>query len=299
MSSVLIEKEISMILNSNPDDGASNLSADGSFFQVNLEDGGIQIPGDAINVSVSVESASVWFSTPNILSADSLDGRLKKNNKMYFTNVPLVGGGTADVVIEIEQGLYDLTALNDEIFKQIKATPPFMYVTPGATSKSPVVFDADAATGKVFCIFNEPNVTIDFTPNDTFRDVLGFNSGSITSPPNASQDNPLSVDAPNTARFNSLTSYLIHSDIVQNGIRFNNSYNQTLTEVLIGDAATFEQINSTPFNPPRVDADELRGIHRNNLAFWITDQDNNRINMAGEYWSFRMVIRYNSVLVLK
>jgi hypothetical protein len=299
MSSVLIENEISMILNSNPIDGAANLSADGSFFQVNLEDGGIQIPGGAINVTVSVESASVWFSTPNIISADSLDGRLKQNNKMYFTNVPLVGGGTGNVVIEVEQGLYDLTALNDEIFKKIKSTAPFMYVTPGTTSKSPVVFDADPATGKIFCIFNEPNVTIDFTPNDTFRDVLGFNAQSIASPAGASQTNPLSVDAPNTARFNSLTSYLIHSDIVQNGIRFNNSYNQTLTDVLIGDAATFEQINSTPFNPPKVDANELRGIHRNNISFWITDQDNNRINMAGEYWSFRMVIRYNSVLVLK
>jgi hypothetical protein len=296
MSSVLIEKEISMILNSNPIDGASNLSRDGSFFQVNLEDGGIQIPGDAINVNVSVESASVWFSTPNILSANSIDGRLKKNNVLYI-NAPLVSGNPGNVVIEVEQGLYDLTALNDEIFKLIKLDGTILLN--GTTPKSPIVFDADAATGKIFCIFNEPNITIDFVPNDTFRDVLGFNSGTITSPPNASQSNPLSVDAPNTARFNSLTSYLIHSDIVQNGIRFNNSYNQTLTDVLIGDASTFEQINSTPFNPPRVDADELRGIHRNNIAFWITDQDNNRIDMAGEYWSFRMVIRYNSVLVLK
>jgi hypothetical protein len=296
MSSVLIEKEISMILNSNPIDGAANLSADGSFFQVNLEDGGIQIPGDAINVNVSVESASIWFSTPNILSADTLDGRLKKNNMLYI-NAPLVGGGTGDVVLEVEQGLYDLTALNEEIFKLIKLNGT-IFLT-GTTPKSPIVFDADAATGKVFCIFNEPNVTINFNPIDTFRDVLGFNAGTITSPAGASQSNPLSVDAPNTARFNSLTSYLIHSDIVQNGIRFNNSYNQALTEVLIGDAATFEQINSTPFNPPKFDANELRGIHRNNISFWITDQDNNRINMAGEYWSFRMVIRYNSVLVLK
>ena len=165
-------------------------------------------------------------------------------------------------------------------------------------ANSPIVFDSDLATGKIFCIFNEPNVTIDFTPIDTFRDVLGFNTGTITSPAGASQTTPKSVDAPNTARFNSLTAYLIHGDIVQNGIRFNNSYNQTLTDVVIGDANTFEQINSTPFNPPRVSADELKGIKRNNLAFWITDQDNNRINMAGEYWNFRMVIRYNSVLVL-
>jgi hypothetical protein len=293
MSSVLIEKEISMILNSNPIDGAANLSADGSFFQVNLEDGGIQIPGDAINVTVSVESANVWFSTPNILAADSIDGRLKKNNVLSITT-PLVGGGTGTFNFEIEQGLYDLTALNEEILRKLKTEPTILIGT-----NAPFVFDADSATGRVFCIFNEPDVLINFNLPNTFREVLGFDAIPITSPVGASQSNPLSVDATNTARFNSLTSYLIHSDIVQNGIRFNNSYNQTLTDVVIGDASTFEQINSTPFNPPRVDAGELRGIHRNNISFWITDQDNNRINMAGEYWSFRMVIRYNSVLVLK
>tara|TARA_R110001606_G_scaffold390365_1_gene557271 strand:- start:956 stop:1846 length:891 start_codon:yes stop_codon:yes gene_type:complete len=296
MSSVLINNEISMILNSNPADGAENLSPDGSLFQVNLEDGGIQIPTDAVNVTVSVESASVWFSTPNIISADTIDGRLKKNNVLYI-NAPLTAGGTGDVILYVEQGLYDLTALNEEIFKLINLNGTINLT--GTTPKSPIVFDADAATGKVFCIFNEPNVTINFTPNDTFRDILGFNSGTITSPAGASQTTPKSVDAPKTARFNTLTSYLIHGDIVQDGIRFNNSYNQTLTDVIIGDAAPFEQINSTPFNPPKVSANELRGIKRNNLAFWITDQNDNRINMAGEYWNFRMVIRYNSVLVLK
>lgn len=292
MSSVLINNEISMILNSNPDDGASNLSIDGSFFQVNLEDGGIQIPSDSINVTISVESASVWFSTPNIISTDSLDGRLKKNNVLYIS-APIVGGGIGTFSLDISQGLYDLTALNEEITRQIKTTNIIVNTNP------PIVFDADTATGKIFAIFNEPDVTINFNPIDTFREVLGFNAGIIQSPPGASQSNPLTIDAPNTARFNSLTSYLIHSDIVQNGIRFNNSYNQTLTDVIIGDTAPFEQINSTPFNPPKVNADELRGISRNNISFWITDQDNNRINMAGEYWSFRMVIRYNSVLVLK
>ena len=291
MSPVLISNEISMIVNSNPADGASNVTSDGSFFQVNLEDGGIQIPVDALNVNVSVESASVWFSTPNIISADSLDGKLKKNNVLYI-NAPIAAGGNADFVLPIDTGLYDLTALNEAIFTQIKTTT----ITTG--SNSPIVFDADTATGKIFCIFNEPSVTINFVPADTFRDILGFNSGTITSPAGASQTTPKSVDAPNTARFNTLTSYLIHSDIVQNGIRFNNSYNQTLTDVIIGDAAPFEQINSTPFNPPRIEANELCGIHRNNIGFWLTDQDNNRINTNGEYWQFRMVIRYNTVLVL-
>ena len=291
MSSVLIDNEMSMIVNSNPADGAANGSVDGSLFQVNLEDGGIRVPRDAVNVSVSVESASVWFSTPNIISADSLDGRLKKNNVLYI-NALNTSSVATNYVVALEDGLYDLTALNEKIFNTLKNT------TIKYTTNSPIVFDADSATGKIFAIFNEPSVTINFVPADTFRDILGFASGTITSPAGSSPTTPKTVDAPNVARFNTLTSYLIHSDIVQNGIRFNNSYNQTLTDVLIGDTAPYEQINSTPFNPPRINANELRGIGRNNITFWLTDQDNNRINTNGEYWSFRMVIRYNSVMVL-
>ena len=277
-----------MIVNSNPADGAANLSSDGSLFQVNLEDGGIQIPKDALNVAVSVESASIWFSTPNILNVDSLDGLLKKNNKFYITG-PNTSGASTSFVITLPEGLYDLGLLNDTIKR-------LLIVENAAVSAGTlVVFSADAATGRIFTTFNYAATTIDFTQTDTFEEILGYNAALITPP--ASYTAPKNVDATNVARFNTLNSYLIHSDIVSNGIRFNNTYVQAIAEILI-DVSPFEQINSQPFNPAKSEANELRGSHRNNITFWLTDQDNRRINTNGEYWSLRMVIRYDSVMVL-
>lgn len=288
MASVLIPNEISMIVNSNPADGAANLSSDGSLFQVNLEDGGIQIPKDALNVNVSVETASIWFSTPNIINVDSKDGILKKNNKFYIVG-PNLSNASTSFIITLDDGLYDIALLNDTVKR--------LLIVAGAqvTAGPLVLFSADAATGRIFTTFNYAATTIDFTQPDTFREILGYASALIT--PAGGYTAPKNVDATLVANFNTLNSYLIHSDIVANGIRFNNTYVQAITEVLI-DVSPYEQINSTPFNPARSQANELRGIHRNNITFWLTDQDNRRINTNGEYWSLRMVIRYDTVLVL-
>ena len=56
--SFTIPEEISMIVSSNPNNGATNISPDGSYFEVQLEDG-LKIPKDALNVNIAVEEATV------------------------------------------------------------------------------------------------------------------------------------------------------------------------------------------------------------------------------------------------
>ena len=75
------------------------------------------------------------------------------------------------------------------------------------------------------------------------------------------------------------------------GIRFNNNYNQTIGQVLI-DVPSGSQIVSKPFNPARVNAPELAGTTRTNLRFWLTDDEDRRVNTNNEYWSARIVIHY-------
>tara|TARA_R110001592_G_scaffold18464_3_gene76520 strand:- start:2139 stop:2975 length:837 start_codon:yes stop_codon:yes gene_type:complete len=277
MSSVLVPNQISLIVNSNPADGAKNLSADGSTFQVSYEDGGLQIPADALNTTISVQTANIWFSTPNIFTG--------KNDKMYVTG-DNTSGVLTNFVLTIPRGLYDLPLLNNAIQLQLENQQ-------AKTNPSPLIsISADEATAKVNLRFNYANVQVDFRPTDTFRDILGFNSGLLSV-----ATAPQTIPAQNVAKFNTINSYLIHSDLVNNGIRYNNIYNQTIGEVLI-DVAPQEQINSQPFNPATSDASDLRGVKRNNVSFWLTDENNKLIDTNTEYWGARILIRYDEVKVL-
>jgi len=267
--SFTIPEEISMIVSSDPINGATNISSDGSYFEVQLQDG-LSIPKDALNVNISVEEATIWWSVPNVITGE--------NDKMYIT-----GPDTADVitnyVITLPQGLYDLSGINSAIARELEIAGAKIDPDPLIT------LSPDEATQRVQIRFNYATVSIDFTPNDTFRTILGFNSAVYTPVPN----NP--VLAPNVAAFNRVNYFLIHSDLTNKGIRFNNNYNQTIGQVLI-DVAPGSQIVSRPFNPARINAQELAGSSRTNLRFWITDDEDRRVNTNNEYWSARVVIHY-------
>ena len=72
---MIANEEISLLLSSDPQGGAINRSSDGSYFEVQLQDG-IKIPEKAINCQLSCESAEVWWTIPNVTS---------ENNKLYVT----------------------------------------------------------------------------------------------------------------------------------------------------------------------------------------------------------------------
>ena len=204
---------------------------------------------------------------------------------MYVTG-DNTSGVLTNFVLTIPRGLYDLPLLNNAIQLQLENQQ-------AKTNPSPLIsISADEATAKVNLRFNYANVQVDFNPTDTFRDILGFNAG-VYSVATA----PQTIPAQNVAKFNTINSYLIHSDLVTNGIRYNNTYNQTIGEVLI-DVAPQEQINSQPFNPATSDASDLRGVKRNNVSFWLTDENNKLIDTNTEYWGARILIRYDEVKVL-
>ena len=65
----MIPEEISMIVTSDPNAGAINRSADGSYFEIQLQDG-LQLPKEALNVNISMEEASIWWVVPNIITGE-------------------------------------------------------------------------------------------------------------------------------------------------------------------------------------------------------------------------------------
>ena len=100
-----LEHEIPLVISSSALSGAKNISSDGSSFQVAFE-GGFKIPEGSHNCTVAVETAAIWWNTPNIIAG--------QNDKLKIT-----GPNTSDVStiynLTIPQGLYNLSELNQAI----------------------------------------------------------------------------------------------------------------------------------------------------------------------------------------
>jgi hypothetical protein len=267
----MVQKEENFLATSDPDAGARNVSADGSRFEIQFENA-LQIPAEAINVQIVVEEATIWWVIPNIITG--------VNDKIYIT-VPDVNDVLTAYVVVIPQGLYDLSGLNQSILRELSNQGA--KIDPTDT----FLLSADEATQKVEIILTYLGSQIDFTPVDTFREILGFNSQVIG--PTAIA--PFTQIADNIAAFNQVNYFLIHSDLTNKGIRFNNNYNQTVSQVLI-DVAPGSQIISKPFNPARINAGELAGAKRTNIRFWLTDDKDRPVNTNGEYFTARVVIKY-------
>ena len=273
---MIVPEEISLLVSSDPTQGASNVSQDGSSFEIQL-DQAIELPKNALNVTVSVEESTIWWTVPNIISSV---------NDTFYVFGDLQAGGTQLFIVRIEQGLYDLTGLNNSLQSGLEALGA--RTTDSNNNSLPLVSLApDPATQRVLLRFNYPNAYVYFVPDNTPAEILGFDRVQYGPYPNA----PLNILAPNTAAFNQVNYFLIASDLVNKGIRFNNRYNQVISQVLI-NVAPGSQIVSTPFNPAKSSAQELSGAKRTNIRFRLTDDKLRPINTNGEYWTARIVIRY-------
>lgn len=273
--SSLVPQEISMVVSSDPSQGAINRSQDGSEFEISLEEP-LEIPRDALTVVVRVEEATVWWTVPNIIKG--------VNDTMYVygdskDNIPQL------FTVQIQQGLYDLTGLNSSLHSELEKL--------GAKTEDdgeilPLVsFSADSSTQRVLLRLNYTNVYVDFTKTDTPREILGFNS-QIVGPDSGA---PLNILADQTAKFNTVNYFLLASNLVSRGMRFNNRFNQVISQILI-DVPPGSQIVSKPFNPANINAQELAGSKLGNLKFRLTDDKMRPVNTNDEYYSARIVISY-------
>lgn len=280
---MLIPEEMSLIVSSDPTQGAVNVSQDGSSFEL-LLDQPITIPKEALNVTVSVSEATVWWTVPNIIK--------DVNDKMFvFGN--LRGGGTKLFELVIEQGLYDLPGLNNSIVNSLE-TAGAQTLDSSGDPLPLITIASDDSTQKVLIRFNYTNVTVDFTQSNTFRKILGYDSkvvgpfGSV----------PINNIADNVAAFNTVNYFLLTSNLVEKGIRFNNRFAQIVSQILI-NVSPGSQIISSPRHPPEISAQFLAGQQKANLRFSLTDDQLRAVNTNGEYYSARIIIKYLLPMVIE
>ena len=263
-----ITYEIPLLLSSDPAAGATEISSDGSSFAIILDEG-IKIPRNAIVATIRSDTQTIWNVVPNIITG--------YNDKLFFK----IGANVYNITLS--QGLYDITALQDEIERKLVAA--------GAPSGA-VTLIGDTATQKVIIQYSTIASQMDFTQAQTPRILLGFNS-RLSPVAITTVANQLDY-ADNTAAFNSTEYFLIHTDLVAQGIRINNAYENTICRVLI-DVPPGSQITAEPKNPVKCSANNLIGGNVNKIRVWITDQTGAAINTNGEIFSASIILDYTLI----
>ncbi len=257
----------SMVFNSNPNSGSTGQTTLGDRFTVNFGGEKLSIEKRAENVTIKVEQVQVWNTVPNITET---------NNTLNIT----LGGVEYNIVLT--KGLYSRQQLNNAVLRGLENmgllpdpdNPPFQLLE-------------DASTNRVVINITVNDLIIDFTKQNNFAEIVGFQNTII--PLQAGV--PINVFAPNVASFNTLEYFVIRSDIIDRGIRENNSYNQAIALVPI-DVPPGSNVVYEPRHPPIVDANSLRGSLRSSVTFYLTDQLGRPVDTNGEYFSLRLVLSY-------
>ena len=264
---MFVEFQQSYIFDSGTQNGAKNKSEDGSTFDVQLPQP-IVIPKEAVNCTIEVIQANVWYTTPNI--------SIGKNNNKFKFHTDMDRNVTK--TLTFPDGLYSVTAFNTQLA---------LLLVDGGFEADLFSVVGDDATQKTVITYGAIDLALNFSGGDTCKDILGFEDieydfSTTAGEPAFGQD---------IARFNTLNSYLIHTDLVSQGIPVNSIGASIISQVPISSRPG-SQIVYQPQNPARTDLTNLIGLPRNSFRIWITDQNNEYLDTNGEDFTVVVIIRY-------
>lgn len=266
MASILLPKERSIYFSTSALGKDAILSADRSRLTITL-DHPLYVSSGAIGASISVQTASIWHTSPNISAA------LGNNKFDYLIN------GVQQPQITIVDGLYSLSGLNTFLSKE--------FVLRGQDA-SLIQITGDEATQKCILDF-KANVQFDSGPVGSVCSILGFTPGALyPSLPQPINDFP--VYGAEQAAFNTVNEFAIVSDIVSNGIPINNTGVNLLAVIPIPSGSVGRQVNYQPYIPTLVDAGDLRGKTRSSFYIGITDQNGKPLAQT-EDWAVLLTIK--------
>jgi hypothetical protein len=267
-----VEQVINLLIASDAKMGAKNITEDGSSFDVDFPTP-ITFPSDAKRIKLSVTSATVWWSVPNI-SADI------GNNSVTVTFVDN-DGVLATRTILLKKGIYKVKTLFASINDQFEVE----HNAPTGL----LGFRADHGTGFTTIRLRRLNTTLHMSAANSLATILGFSPTEDLEYAQAGDD--LFI-AESTSKFNHMDYFLIHSDLTMDGIPTNSKYSQTIARVLV-EAKVGRQIIYRPFNPTIISCPHLKGGSVNSMRFWLTDQDNNPVDTNGFQWSAEIMLTWS------
>lgn len=265
----LVETQETFFFSSDSDLGAQNKDLNGSRFQVRLNKP-ISIPSAAVDVSIECIAANIWYTSPNIAAE-------------YNNNILYLEYNNTSIPITLPDGLYASDTLNAYVKREIgKIT------IPGGTTKisssSIKIFENPASQKIVIALANGFTVDATIGPNNVAQ-TLGFTT-SVTSTYTGE-----GFEADEIAQLNRINAYLLHTDLVQDGISINSQYDSILTEIQL-TASAGRLLNYRPYIPYKVSGKHLKYGNKDLLTFYLTDEKNRPIDTFGENYSFTVVIKY-------
>lgn len=277
MSKAFVQIEDDFSISSDPSLGAQNIQQNGSQFTV-VFNPPVSVPNDAKNVRVSVERATTWFTYP------SISANLGNNIFTFFEN-----GVQFDLTIP--DGLYSLDQLEQTIIDLgtnagiVNSPNPFIQLT------------GNEATQKVQLTFGYNSGGVGFETKVVFGanspyEILGWNEFDEEEAPLAPTD-PLTIQfsAPLVAGFNTVNEVLLKSDLVPQGIPINNKFSGVLTPIQIDVPPGSQQVYQ-PFRPLYCSGESLKNSNRTNIRFFLTDEEGNALDTAGEYYTATIRLSY-------
>lgn len=265
----LVEKSFDILVSSDPEMGAVNRSAGGGRFSVSLDNtDGFGIPKDAKNVNLQVIAGELWYNTPNIILGENSKFEFKHNNTTTNVNLPT--------------GLYSVTQLNSSIDREVQK----------ATGQSGLFsIKADDAQGKIDLTIKNSGDAVDFGASGSFNDLLGFDPTTITATTGLQ-----TFTGQRVARFSDLAYYLLQSNMADEGLQINGSYEGIVAKILI-DTKPSSQLLYQPPNPSIIDVtDNLRGNKNRNYTFSLLTSKGFEVDTLGEYWSFQIRVSYSELV---
>jgi hypothetical protein len=263
MSSFLLPKERSYFFSTADTDLNTIVSSDRSTISMTL-DTPISISSGSLDTSIEINTASLWHTSPNISSA------LGNNVFSYYIN-------NVQSTIIIEDGLYSLSSFESHLSR--------LFVNNGQPSDL-ITFTGKDSTQTVSITFSA-NTQVDFTVQNSVSSVLGFNPALY---PNVLINSTYSLTGANVAKFNTINTFTIKSDLVLGGIPVNNNDLNLLAVIPIPSGSVGRQINYTPVHPSKVDATDLRGKKRSTFYIQICDEHGKPVRQT-EQWSVLIVVK--------
>jgi len=257
--------QIPIFFDSSPESGAYNITPNRDRFTVQFERP-IEIPAEARNPTIELNQANVWNTVYNISAANN-------NNQfgLILNGVP--------VVVEIQDGLYDIESLEDAVDRGLTN----IGLTAGL-----VRFTGDNASQRVIVEFTAAGQQIDFTVSNACNTVLGFETQIYPTLPTTGNQY---IVAPNVANLNVLEYFILHTDIVGTGISINGVFRNVIGKVLLTSDPGY-LITYQPYNPIQVPINNQIGNSISQVVCWITDHKNKPIQM-NDNWSMDLIIRYD------
>jgi hypothetical protein len=253
-SSKIIDRNISLVLDSNGSQIIGQDPNNQSQFSVQFDEA-IVIPKHALNPTLEVDSATIINNEPNF----TVESTFTYNNRPL--TVPI--------------GNWGVSELEDYMNALIQTAP--------GTTADVITLKGIKAIAKI-----QITSTAALNLEDDFLPVLGFEASQMDIQPNTTTTGNLN------AKVAALSYYLISSDILSDGIRFNNNYNSILAQIEItqqpGSAIIF-----APINPALIPVEELKGSIRSRIQVRLLTSDLKPANTLGESWSCRVRIKWKEL----